>query len=239
MTSLAGPACPSPDRPRRCWARARASRPTWSSSTWRTRSRPWRRRRRDKVVAAIRDQDWGEKVLCVRVNDWSTRVDRVRRQWPSSATPVHRLDEIMLPKVETAAQVVAMDLLLAQVEQAGRAAGRPHRHRGADRDRPRPDQRRGDLRRLAPAGDDHLRPGRLRGLDGDARAHRRRADPDLPGRPLPLRVLQDPHGRAGPTACRSSTGRTSTSATARASATTASAPGSSATTASGRSTRTR
>ena len=28
---------------------------------------------RDKVVAAIRDQEWGEKVLCVRVNDWSTK----------------------------------------------------------------------------------------------------------------------------------------------------------------------
>ncbi len=49
---------------------------------------------------------------------------------------------------------------------AGRAAGRPargpHRHRGPDRDGPRAHQRRGDLRRVAPPGDDHLRPGRLR-----------------------------------------------------------------------------
>ena len=83
---------------------------------------------RDKVVAAIRDQDWGEKVLCVRVNDWSTK-------WTAydvmavvgGAGP--RLDEIMLPKVETAAQVVAMDLLLAQVEQA---AGLPVGHIGIE-----------------------------------------------------------------------------------------------------------
>ena len=83
---------------------------------------------RDKVVAAIRDQDWGEKVLCVRVNDWSTK-------WTAydvmavvgGAGP--RLDEIMLPKVESAAQVVAMDLLLSQVEQA---AGLPVGHIGIE-----------------------------------------------------------------------------------------------------------
>jgi citrate lyase subunit beta/citryl-CoA lyase len=70
---------------------------------------------RDKVVAAIRDQDWGDKVLCVRVNDWSTR-------WTTFDVIAvvgkagERLDEIMLPKVESAAQVVALDLLLGQVE---------------------------------------------------------------------------------------------------------------------------
>ena len=58
-----------------------------------------------------------------------------------------------------------------------------------------PHQRRGDLRRERPARDDHLRPRRLRGVDRDAGAHRRRADPRVPGRPLPLRVLEDPHGR--------------------------------------------
>ncbi|MEP6661464.1 MAG: CoA ester lyase [Acidimicrobiales bacterium] len=70
---------------------------------------------RDKVVSAIRDQDWGDKVLCVRVNDWSTR-------WTAFDVLAvvgkagERLDEIMLPKVENAAQVVALDLLLGQVE---------------------------------------------------------------------------------------------------------------------------
>ena len=83
---------------------------------------------REKVVAAVRDQEWGDKVLCVRVNDWSTR-------WTAydimavvgGAGP--RLDEIMVPKVETAAQVVATDLLLAQVEQA---AGLPVGHIGIE-----------------------------------------------------------------------------------------------------------
>ena len=83
---------------------------------------------RDKVVAAIRDQEWGDKVLCVRVNDWSTK-------WTAydvmavvgGAGP--RLDEIMVPKVESASQVVATDLLLAQVEQA---AGLPVGHIGIE-----------------------------------------------------------------------------------------------------------
>ena len=75
-------------------------------------------------------------------------------------------------------------------------AARPRRHRGADRDRARPHQRRGDLRGVAAHGDDRVRSRRLRGVDRDAGAHRRRADPRVPGRPLPLRVRQDPHGRA-------------------------------------------
>ena len=74
---------------------------------------------------------------------------------------------------------------------------RPHRDRSPDRDDPRPHQRGGDLRRLTSLGDHHLRPGRLRGVDGDAGPDRRGADLRLPGRPLPLRLLEDPHGRAG------------------------------------------
>src|ERR1700679_3839539 len=70
---------------------------------------------RAKVVEAIRDQDWGDAVLCVRVNAWDTKwtygdvIEVVGKAGP-------RLDEIMLPKVQTAAQVMAMDLLLTQVE---------------------------------------------------------------------------------------------------------------------------
>ena len=70
---------------------------------------------RPRVVAAVRDQDWGDAVLCVRVNAWDTRwtygdvIEVVGQAGP-------RLDEIMLPKVQNAAQVVAMDLLLTQVE---------------------------------------------------------------------------------------------------------------------------
>jgi citrate lyase subunit beta/citryl-CoA lyase len=70
---------------------------------------------RARVVKAIRGQDWGDSVLCVRVNAWDTRwtygdVIEVVGQ------AGERLDEIMLPKVQSAAQVVATDLLLTQVE---------------------------------------------------------------------------------------------------------------------------
>src|SRR6202046_2909821 len=70
---------------------------------------------RGKVVAAIRDQDWGDAVVCVRVNAWDTKwtygdiIEVVGQAGP-------RLDEIMLPKVQTASHVVAMDLFLTQVE---------------------------------------------------------------------------------------------------------------------------
>ncbi len=83
---------------------------------------------RGKVVEAIKGQDWGDKVLCVRVNDWSTKwtvFDVI--EVVGGAGP--RLDEIMLPKVESAAQVVAMDMLLSQVEQQ---AGLPVGHIGIE-----------------------------------------------------------------------------------------------------------
>jgi citrate lyase subunit beta/citryl-CoA lyase len=78
---------------------------------------------RAKVVDAVRDLDWGAAVLCVRVNGWDTKwtygdvIDVVGRAGT-------RLDELMLPKVQDAAQVVALDLLLTQVEiNAGLPAG--------------------------------------------------------------------------------------------------------------------
>ncbi|MEA3020633.1 MAG: citrate lyase subunit beta / citryl-CoA lyase [Acidimicrobiaceae bacterium] len=83
---------------------------------------------RPKVVQAIRDLDWGDRVLCVRVNDWST-------EWTAFdvievvGNAGERLDEIMLPKVQSAAQVVALDLLLTQVEKK---AGLPIGHIGIE-----------------------------------------------------------------------------------------------------------
>jgi citrate lyase subunit beta/citryl-CoA lyase len=70
---------------------------------------------RTRVVKAIKEQDWGDAVLCVRVNAWDTRwtygdVIEVVGQ------AGERLDEIMMPKVQSAAHVVAIDLLLTQVE---------------------------------------------------------------------------------------------------------------------------
>ena len=71
---------------------------------------------RDKVVKAINDLDWGEVVLCVRVNAWDTKWtyrDVIHVVENSS----ERLDEIMLPKVQSAAEVHALDLLLTQIEE--------------------------------------------------------------------------------------------------------------------------
>jgi citrate lyase subunit beta/citryl-CoA lyase len=83
---------------------------------------------RVKVVAAIRDQDWGDKVLCVRINAWDT-------EWTAFdvlevvGKAGERLEEVMLPKVQSAAEVVALDLLLTQVEKH---AGLPHGHIGIE-----------------------------------------------------------------------------------------------------------
>ena len=63
---------------------------------------------RPKVVDAIKNQDWGDRVLCVRVNAWDT-------EWTAFdvievvGNAGERLDEIMLPKVQSAAEVVALD----------------------------------------------------------------------------------------------------------------------------------
>src|SRR6266566_5197267 len=83
---------------------------------------------RAKVVDAVKNQDWGEKVLCVRVNAWDTK-------WTYGdvievvGNAGRRLEEVMLPKVQTAAEVVALDLLLTQVESN---AGLPPGHIGIE-----------------------------------------------------------------------------------------------------------
>jgi citrate lyase subunit beta / citryl-CoA lyase len=70
---------------------------------------------RAKVVEAVRKQSWDDRVLCVRVNAWDTK-------WTYGdvievvGNAGERLDEVMLPKVQSADQVVALDLLLSQVE---------------------------------------------------------------------------------------------------------------------------
>ncbi|HZT66640.1 MAG TPA: CoA ester lyase [Acidimicrobiales bacterium] len=83
---------------------------------------------RAKVVDAIKNQDWGERVLCVRINAWDTEwtygdvIEVVGNAGP-------RLDEVMLPKVQSAAEVVALDLLLTQVEKT---SGLPAGHIGIE-----------------------------------------------------------------------------------------------------------
>src|SRR5829696_7066099 len=71
---------------------------------------------RGKVVDAIKNLDWGDRVLCVRVNAWDT-IWTYGDVIEVVGNAGERLDEIMLPKVNSAAEVVALDLLLTQVEK--------------------------------------------------------------------------------------------------------------------------
>lgn len=72
---------------------------------------------RRNIVQAINEVDWGQKTLSVRVNGLDTQwmyrdvVDLLEQAG-------ERLDLIMIPKVGTAADVYALDMLATQVEQA-------------------------------------------------------------------------------------------------------------------------
>lgn len=71
---------------------------------------------RHTIVKFLNEGDWTGKTRVVRVNDWTT-------EWTyrDVVTVVEgagqNLDCIMLPKVQTADQVVALDLLLTQIEK--------------------------------------------------------------------------------------------------------------------------
>ena len=72
---------------------------------------------RANIVAAVREGDWGDRTLAVRVNDltteWTYRdvIEVVERAGD-------RLDCLILPKVADAAHVVWLDTLLTQIEKA-------------------------------------------------------------------------------------------------------------------------
>jgi citrate lyase subunit beta/citryl-CoA lyase len=70
---------------------------------------------RENAVKAINEGDWGDKVLCVRVNAWDTKWT-YRDVIYVVENASERLDELMLPKVQNAAEVKALDLLLTQIE---------------------------------------------------------------------------------------------------------------------------
>jgi citrate lyase subunit beta / citryl-CoA lyase len=79
---------------------------------------------RHAIVDALNNGDWGGKTRAVRVNDWTTHWT-----YRDVITVVEgagaNTDCIMLPKVTGASHVVALDLLLTQVETAaGLPAGR-------------------------------------------------------------------------------------------------------------------
>jgi len=71
---------------------------------------------RKNIVAALNEGGYGDKVRTVRVNDWTTSwtyrdvIEVVENAGPN-------LDCILLPKVQTAEQVVALDTLLTQIEK--------------------------------------------------------------------------------------------------------------------------
>ncbi|ASY31996.1 MULTISPECIES: HpcH/HpaI aldolase/citrate lyase family protein [Streptomyces] len=72
---------------------------------------------RENVVRCLNEGGWGGRTRVVRVNDWTT-------QWTyrDVVTVVEgagqHLDCLLLPKVRDAGQVVALDLLLTQIEKA-------------------------------------------------------------------------------------------------------------------------
>jgi len=70
---------------------------------------------RTSVVAAVRELEWDDRVLCVRLNGWGspwTYLDAIEVVGACG----ERLDEVMLPKTQSAAEVKALDLLLTQIE---------------------------------------------------------------------------------------------------------------------------
>ena len=72
---------------------------------------------RKNIVAALNEGGYEDKIRAVRVNDWTTEwtfTDVLEIVGGAGAN----LDCIMLPKVQTAEQVVALDLLLTQLEKA-------------------------------------------------------------------------------------------------------------------------
>ena len=72
---------------------------------------------RKNIIKALKDVDWGTKTLSVRINGLDTHymyrdvVDVIEQGGD-------RLDLIMIPKVGTAADVYAVDMLVTQVEDA-------------------------------------------------------------------------------------------------------------------------
>lgn len=72
---------------------------------------------RKNIIKALNDMDWGSKTLSIRINGLDTHymyrdvVDIVEQAG-------ERLDLIMVPKVGTAADVYAVDMLVTQIEDA-------------------------------------------------------------------------------------------------------------------------
>ena len=168
-------------------------RPRGRGRAGRQGGRPQERRGRAERAATGASQ-----TRVVRVNDLTTHWTYRDVVEVVEGAGAH-LDCVMLPKVQSAAQVAWLDLTLTQIEktmgyEVGRIGIEAQIENAAG-----PDRRGRDRRRLRPDRDDHLRPGRLHGLDQHALAGGRRAAARLRRRRrLPLRADAHPDGGAGP-----------------------------------------
>ena len=72
---------------------------------------------RKNIIQAVNDIDWGSKTLSVRINGLDTHY-MYRDVVDVLEQTGDRLDLIMIPKVGTAADVYAVDMLVSQVEAA-------------------------------------------------------------------------------------------------------------------------
>ena len=72
---------------------------------------------RKNVIQAINDIDWGTKTLSVRINGLDTHY-MYRDVVDVLEQAGDRLDLFMIPKVGTAADVYALDMLVTQIETA-------------------------------------------------------------------------------------------------------------------------
>ncbi len=72
---------------------------------------------RKNIIQAIGDVDWGDKTLSVRINGLDTAY-MYRDVIELLENCSERLDLIMIPKVGTASDVYAVDMLVSQIERA-------------------------------------------------------------------------------------------------------------------------
>ncbi len=72
---------------------------------------------RKNAIGALNDIDWGDKTMAVRINGLDTHY-MYRDVVDVMEQAGRRLDIIMIPKVGTASDVYAVDMLVTQIEQA-------------------------------------------------------------------------------------------------------------------------
>jgi len=77
---------------------------------------------RRNVIAALNEVEWGKKTVMVRINGLDTHY--MYRDVVEIVEACPRLDMILIPKVGTAADVYAVDMLVTQIEAAKRRTKR-------------------------------------------------------------------------------------------------------------------